>query len=301
MNEASSDLLLFLGRFHPLLVHLPIGFLVLLATLELLALRPRFRAANGSARFILVLAVPAAAATAFCGWLLGRSGDYESSLLEWHERAGIGVAIACAVLLLLHWLNQKRAYRICLAVSCGLLAVGSHLGGSLTHGQDYLTRYAPEPFRSWLGGARAASATPPTSTSGGWAQQEAFGHVIQPVLQQYCVPCHGPEKAKAKLRLDSFEHLQRGNERGPVIKPGDSGASLLVHLLTLPLDDDAHMPPAGKPQPGAADVALIRWWIDAGASEKGKVSELSPPTEIQRLLKARVPGQPQSGGSSAKP
>jgi uncharacterized membrane protein len=291
MTEASSDLLLFLGRFHPVLVHLPIGFLVLLATLEILALRPRFRAANGSARFILALAVPAAVASAFCGWVLSESGSYEESLLEWHERAGIGVAIACAILLLLHWLNQKRAYRVCLVVSCGLLAVASHLGGSLTHGRDYLTRYAPEPLGSWLGGRQAAPATPRTSTTGEWSQQEVFGAVVQPILRQYCVPCHGPEKARAKLRLDSFEHLQRGNERGPVIKPRDSGASLLVHFLTLPLDDDGHMPPAGKPQPGAADVALIRWWIDAGASEKGKVNEVKPPAEIERLLESRLRSQ----------
>lgn len=290
MNEASSDLMQFIGRFHPLLVHLPVGFLVLLATLELLALRPRFRTANGSARFILVLAVPAAAATAFCGWLLGRSGGYEPSLLEWHERTGIAVAIACAVLLLLHGLNQKRAYRFCLAVSCALLAVASHLGGSLTHGRDHLTRYAPEPFRSWLGGTRAIPGAPSSSATTGWAQQEVFGALIQPILQQYCVPCHGPEKTKAKLRLDSYEALQRGSKDGPVVQAGNPAASRLAQVVTLPQEDDSHMPPFGKPQPGADDLALIRWWIDAGASEKGRVGELNPPAEIQRQLQARFPG-----------
>jgi uncharacterized membrane protein len=289
MNEASSDLMLFLGRFHPLLVHLPIGFLVLLATLELLALRPPFKAANGSARFILALAVPAAAATAFCGWLLGQSGEYEPSLLEWHERAGIGVAIAYAILLLLHGLNQKRAYRVCLVLSCGLLAVASHLGGSLTHGRDYLTRYAPEPFRSWLGGTQEASATPSTSATAGWAQQKAFGAVVQPILQQYCVPCHGPEKSKARLRLDSFDGLQRGSKDGPVVRAGASASSRLIELMALPEEDDSHMPPLGKPQPGTDDLALIRWWIDAGASATATAGELKPPAEIEQMLKARFP------------
>ena len=287
MNEAPADLVLFIGRFHPLLVHLPIGFLVLLATLELLALRPRLRSANGSARFILVLAVPAAAATAFCGWLLGESGGYEPALLEWHERTGIAVAVACAVLLLLHGLNQKRAYRVCLALSCGLLAVASHLGGSLTHGRDHLTRYAPEPFRSWLGGSRTVGTATPAPGTGDASQPAAFGAVIQPILQQYCVSCHGPEKVKAKLRLDTLDALQRGSENGPVVQAGNAAASRLVEVLSLPEEDDSHMPPSGKPQPSADDLALIRWWIDAGASATARVSELKVPVGIERLLQAR--------------
>jgi hypothetical protein len=199
------------------------------------------------------------------------------------------VAIACAGLLLLHSLNQKRAYRFCLAVSCGLLLVASHLGGSLTHGKDHLTRYAPEPFRSWLGGRRAAPATPSTSTIGRWAQQEVFGTIVQPILQQYCVPCHGPEKAKAKLRLDSYDALQRGSENGPVVQAGVSAASRLVKVLSLPEEDDSHMPPSGKPQPSAEDLALIRWWIDAGASATARVSQLKVPAGIERLLQTRSP------------
>ncbi len=289
MTDAPSDIVLFLGHLHPVLVHLPIGFLVLLAVLELLALRPRFKDANTSARIILVLAVPAAAVTAFCGWLLGEHGDYESSLLEWHERAGIGVAIATAVLLVLHLLHQRRTYRACLVVSCLLLGVAGHLGGSLTHGRDYLTRYAPEPFRSWLGGTPA---TPGAGSSvitvpADWVQQPAFGTIVQPILANYCVPCHGPEKAKARLRLDSFDALMAGSKDGPVVQPGDAAGSVLGKLTALPRDDDMHMPPSGKPQPSADDLALIRWWINAGASVDAKAAELKPPTEIERLLNAR--------------
>jgi uncharacterized membrane protein len=292
VTEASSDLALFIGRFHPVLVHLPIGFLVLLATLEGLSLGSRFRAANASARFILLLLVPAAGASAFCGWLLSRSGGYEASLLEWHERLGIGLAVAVTVLLLLHALGATRAYRVGLALSCVLLMLASHLGGSLTHGRDYLTHYAPEPLRSWLAKAGMAGRPTPTSPAGGQAQDAVFPLAVQPIFRQYCVPCHGPEKAKAGLRLDSIEHLQRGNKDGPVIRAGDSAGSRLVRLVMLPLDDDAHMPPAGKPQPGPDDLALIRWWIDAGASPKAGILELKPPAEIQRILQARLGRSP---------
>ena len=71
-----SDTVLLFGRFHPLLVHLPIGLLVLLAFLELLARWPRFNKANASAGSILALAVPASIVTAVCGWLLSRGGGF---------------------------------------------------------------------------------------------------------------------------------------------------------------------------------------------------------------------------------
>jgi uncharacterized membrane protein len=289
--EASSDLALFLGRFHPVLVHLPIGFLVLLAALELLALTPQFRAANSNARLVLVLTLPAAIASAGCGWLLGRQAGYEGGLLEWHERGGIGVAFACAVLLALHTLGPKRAYQIGLILTCGLLLVTSHLGGSLTHGRDYLTRYAPGPVRAWLGGG--AGGTGPVAaapTLEGDASPGVFDALVQPILRQYCVSCHGPEKAKAGLRLDSLENLQRGNERGPVIRAGDSAGSPLVHFMTLPLEDDSHMPPAGKAQPSPDDLTLLRWWIDSGASPTAVARELKPSAEIERVLKTWRPG-----------
>jgi mono/diheme cytochrome c family protein len=222
--------------------------------------------------------------------LLSRDAGYEGGLLEWHERAGIGVAVACAVLLGLHALNQSRAYRVGLILTCGLLVVTSHLGGSLTHGRDYLTRYAPEPLRAWLGGARVAHPVAATPTLEGEASQGVFAATVQPILRQYCVSCHGPDKVKAGLRLDSFEHLQRGNEEGPVIRAGDSAGSPLVHFMTLPLDDDSHMPPAGKPQPSTDDLTLLRWWIDSGASPTASARELKPSTELERVLKARRPG-----------
>jgi hypothetical protein len=229
--------------------------------------------------------VPAAAASALCGWLLGEGGHYEPSLLEWHERTGIAVAVGCAVLFLLHWLSLQRAYRLGLALTCGLLVVASHFGGSLTHGRDHLTRYAPEPFRSWLGGSRPA-ASPSMAARG--SQQAAFGAIVQPILQQYCVSCHGPEKVKARLRLDSFEALERGSEHGAVVQAGNASASRLFHAITLPPDDDAHMPPLGKPQPGADDLALLRWWIDGGASATARVDDLKAPAEIARLLESRL-------------
>ena len=79
------DILLFFGHLHPVLVHLPIGMLTLLAVLELAAWFPPFKNANASAGFIIALAAPLAVIAAVCGWLLSLEGGYDETLLAWHK------------------------------------------------------------------------------------------------------------------------------------------------------------------------------------------------------------------------
>ncbi|HWH68442.1 MAG TPA: c-type cytochrome domain-containing protein [Candidatus Sulfotelmatobacter sp.] len=259
-----SELTLFVGRLHPLLVHLPIGLIVLLAALELLARVPRFRHANASAGFILALAIPAAVFTVLVGWLLSWAGGYEARLLQWHKWTGLATAAACTLAGLLYGLDRKRPYRWCLFSSFLVLVVASHFGGSLTHGRDYLVRYAPQP---WRHPGRAAN---PTRTAASKApllnDLPTFTAVVQPVLQQNCVACHGPQKAKGRLRVDSLAALFQGGEAGPAVVPGKAAESPLLQRVLLPLSSDNHMPPEGKPQPSPEDIALLKWWIETGAS-----------------------------------
>jgi mono/diheme cytochrome c family protein len=90
-----------------------------------------------------------------------------------------------------------------------------------------------------------------------------FARDIQPILQNTCYECHGPKKTKAQLRLDSAAGLKKGGETGAIITPGNSEQSLIVRRL-LGLDDEDRMPKDGDPLP-AAQIALIRAWIDQGA------------------------------------
>ncbi len=251
-----SDIVLFFGHLHPLLVHLPIGLVLLLATLEVLAGYPRFKQANVNAGLILALAVPAAAVTVVCGLLLSQAGGYQDKLLQWHKWTGMGTALFCAVAGLLHRLDLKRAYRWCLFSNVALLIVAGHFGGSLTHGSDYFVRYAPARFRSWLTGP--TKALPPPTNHVEVAQLPAFSGAIQPVLQQNCVSCHGPDKSKGGLRLDSFAGLTKGGKSGAAIMAGKSAESDLIKRMRLPNTDDDHMPPNGKPQPSSDDIALLQ-------------------------------------------
>ena len=266
MNGAPHDLAFFLGRFHPVLVHLPIGGLVLLGILELLARFPRFKSAAQNNRLILGLAAAASVTAALLGWMLSQTGGYNPQLLQWHKWAGFAVAGICMVTFLLSWVGP-RAYRGSLLATFLILVVASHLGASITHGRDFLTRYAPAPLRGLLpgsGGAPTAHPTTPEST-----QRRVFAEVVQPILLQRCSACHGPEKQKADLRVDSLEALLKGGKSGPALVAGQASDSPMIHRLLLPLNDEDHMPPEGKPQPTLAEIVALEWWIDRGAPADG--------------------------------
>lgn len=93
---------------------------------------------------------------------------------------------------------------------------------------------------------------------------------IQKIFETSCVKCHGPERAKENLRLDSREGVLKGSEHGAVIVPGKSAESPLVHAIAyLGEDEDHFMPPpgnkAGIKKLTAEEVGLIRAWIEQGA------------------------------------
>lgn len=292
-----TDLATFIGRFHPVLVHLPIGLIVLLALFELISRWPRFSHASQSAGLILGLAVPFSIAAAACGWLLSTSGGYDPNLLKWHKWTGVGTASACLVAALLHLFGSRQLYRLFLFITVAVLAISSHFGGSLTHGRGYLSQYAPPPLRALLGARdRAITRTAgPEAKPAGNLDRPVFAKLVQPLLRDNCVPCHGPEKSKGSLRLDSYEALLKGGENGPAIVAGKSGDSLMVQRVLLPLDNDEHMPPDGKPQPKPEDITLLRWWIDSGASVGATSAQLKPPADVLQIVRSRLGGGAATG------
>lgn len=89
---------------------------------------------------------------------------------------------------------------------------------------------------------------------------------IKPIFQKSCFKCHGPDKQKAKLRLDSLAAALKGSENGKVIETGNSAKSTLIHNIARIGDEDDWMPPVDKGDPLTKDqVGLIRAWIDQGA------------------------------------
>jgi mono/diheme cytochrome c family protein len=99
----------------------------------------------------------------------------------------------------------------------------------------------------------------------------AFGDVkvdfvkdIEPLLQQNCIKCHGPEKQKGGLRLDAKAAAMKGGKDGAVIVAGQADKSDLYHRITLPAGSDDIMPSKGDPLT-KAQTDLIKNWINQGA------------------------------------
>ena len=92
-----------------------------------------------------------------------------------------------------------------------------------------------------------------------------FDKDIKPLFEVSCAKCHGAEKQKAKLRLDTVAAIMRGGENGKVVEVGNSAKSLIIHAASG-LDADTAMPPEGKATPLTAEqLGLVRAWIDQGA------------------------------------
>jgi cytochrome c553 len=93
---------------------------------------------------------------------------------------------------------------------------------------------------------------------------EFFEAKVRPVLVQHCYACHGPEKQKGGLRLDTRAGVTAGGDGGPVVVPGKPGASRLV-VAVRHTDPDLKMPP-DKPL-GKEQVAALEKWVELGAPD----------------------------------
>jgi len=127
-----------------------------------------------------------------------------------------------------------------------------------------------------------------------------FSTKIRPIFQQSCVKCHGPEKQKGKLRLDSKTAAFKGSEDGPVIKPGKADESSLYKRVILPASDDDRMPNEGDPLT-KAQTDLIRDWINQGANWPEEIAtkdSAKKKTGVEKL--APIPAGPAEQKAVAK-
>jgi len=91
-----------------------------------------------------------------------------------------------------------------------------------------------------------------------------FAREIEPILVKRCSECHGPDKQKADLRLDSRAAALKAAKSGKAaLVPGKADESELVRRV-LSADPDEVMPPKGA-RLTAAEVEGLRRWIDDGA------------------------------------
>jgi uncharacterized membrane protein/YHS domain-containing protein len=272
----------FAGRLHPVVLHLPIGLLVGLVVFEvvLAALRrpvaPQLRAA------LVWLAALTASAAVGSGLLLAQEADQTAPVLRLHQWLGITIAAACVLAALV----QPRGggglvYRFMILVALGATLAGAHLGATMTHGTDYLL----EPFRT----VQVSSLSMPAAGA------------LPDVVTARCTGCHNDTRPKSGLSLASLDAALQGGESGVVLVLGDAAASELARRIALPGDDDDHMPPPGKPQLTAEEIALITTWIndpglvtppEAPVVDTLELPPAAPPDSIAALEDALVHVEP---------
>ena len=124
----------FVGRFHPLAVHLPIALLLLVAVLELAGLTRSGRHLQQAAGFVLALAAASSLGAVFLGWMLGRSGGYEGALVTRHMWGGISLAAALLLCCVIRGLDH-RLYGAVLFLTVCLMAWTGDQGWKLVHGK----------------------------------------------------------------------------------------------------------------------------------------------------------------------
>lgn len=276
----------FIGRFHPLVVHLPIALILLVPVMEWVGRDPRFPYLRASAPFVLVLGLVSGIVASLLGWCLARSGGFSGPLVTQHMWGGASVITLCLLCFLLRGRGGRLEiiYPIALAAAVGAVAWTGYRGGQISLGERHLTEYMPGPLRNLLGVPVSPVGDP---TIGGGST--FYGARIQPIFAGHCLTCHGPEKRKSGLRLDNYAAVMRGGKHGVVVKAGDVRGSDLFRRISLAPTDDSFMPKEGKRALSPDQIKLIELWIAGGASGTASVDSIrGAPTGSESSVKAEV-------------
>jgi uncharacterized membrane protein len=280
----------FLGHFHPVVVHLPIGILLIAALFHFLAGTPRYQALRPAVSFTLFVGMITAVIACITGLLLFSTEDYDADIAGTHQWLGIATAIVAFVIYVVERKNSKYISGLIIFMVVMLTLTG-HLGGTLTHGDGYLTE-------SFYNDSSSDEKIKPIANV---QDAQVYGDVIQPILATKCYGCHGKRKQKGGLRLDEKDFILKGGKDGSVITPGNAEASELVHRIYLADEDDDHMPPKQKPQLTAAQKDLIKWWIASGTPFDRKVQDMDQSPEISNVLASLSNSEAESKVSTSIP
>lgn len=275
------DLNTFIGRLHPVLVHLPIGFLILTVGIEFWVSKTQQKQTQLIATawfFTFVSAI----LSALVGWLLSRNGHYIDSELSLHQWMGIALVVFIGfawIMSLPNFVVSSSIKNINNGILLVLLLVVGHLGGSLTHGSDFLLEYASKDFQAREPKTEKRSFNEQTPLDSIFVYKD----LIQPILSEKCMACHNTSIQRGGLNMLSLEGLLKGGKSGSAIVGKNLEKSLIYDRITRSQKDKKFMPPTGTPLT-YQEIQLVEWWIEKGAKTEPSLAELNPETRIQTLL-----------------
>jgi len=277
------DFATFLGRFHPLFVHLPIGFLLLAILIEWYQGKKEKNKNNSFISHAWFLGAISAIVAAVCGWLLASGGNYPESDIFWHRWLGIVLAIVATAG---WWLKRdpKKFSKITnnsiTILVVGLLMIEGHLGGNLTHGADYLLAYAPQPVQKLFGQTNDKTALPQLENKDSVL---VYNQMIYPVLEAKCISCHNDNEQRGGLNMTRKDLFAEGGENGPVVEAGNTPESELFRRVTLSQKNEKYMPPKGEPLT-YDEIKVLEWWINNGADLEKPLNEHEIPVPMQPVI-----------------
>lgn len=259
-----------LGKLHPLALHFPIAFGILIS-IYFLFFQQRRMPLN-TEKLLLAINAIIAIAVALFGLLLASQNAYNGPLINLHKWGGVAIAVLSGLSLFLIQLKtifKKIGGALFLVVLIG----ATHKGAQLTHGINALS--FPKP------------STPKTITID--STSSIYKVAIAPVFERKCVSCHGMDKTKGDLQLNTPENILKGGKGGNILTGGSDNEAILLERIHLPLIHDDHMPPEGKLQLSANEIRLLGKWIKTGADFEIKFNDLPQDDSLYLLAKAAIP------------
>ena len=248
-----EEIVKYLGNFHPVVLHLPIG--AFLFTLLLFSYQKFTKISlTIPIRLGLIFSFISAIVSSILGFILQYYGDYDDSLVNFHMWLAIATTLLIGAIYFIHKKNDENKYLAHTFVSAVIfMTVTGHYGGSITHGKDYLK--LPEINQT----VRFVT----------YDSIHLYDDVVSSIIDSKCVKCHNMSKSKGGLMLTNQQEILKGGENGKIFLANNSSESKLYTYLNLPLDDKMHMPPDGNSQLTENEKNLIKMWIDAGAQFDG--------------------------------
>jgi uncharacterized membrane protein/mono/diheme cytochrome c family protein len=261
-----------IGNFHPVLVHMPIGILMFAFVLEIYQRVRPAENLGGSIKLALGFGVLSALAAIGTGLLLEENGAYDEELLFRHKWMAISLTVVSIIIFFAKEskkpLLAKLYFPLFIVVNIMLVLAG-HWGGSMTHGEDFLTKAYSSDKNSIVNVDEAI----------------VYQDIVRPILDAKCISCHNAKKAEGNLLMTSRAELLAGGDTGnPLDSVLDLGKPLMAHRMALPLEDEEHMPPKGKVQLTPNEIALLNWWMENKNCFECKTVDLDRNKKIQAYL-----------------
>ena len=266
----SNTILLWFGKLHPLVLHFPIviGIAIIIYFL-FFQNRPL---EENTEKLVLVGNALTASIVALLGLFLSKQDAYTATTLNLHKWGGVSIAFISGSFIYIK--NISSSLKKILAIGyLFVLLFFTHQGALLTHGENALSIPEPVVVKTEEVKKNDSSLT-------------VYEKAIEPILAQKCVSCHGPEKIKGNLQLQSPELIIKGGKDGNILNGIQNEEALLLQRIHLPNTDEKHMPPDGKLQLTIEELNLLSKWVKAGGNFTKKISELTKTDSLSILAMA---------------